>query len=288
MFNFFGLSNGRAFSAGVGAARRRPGKPSGPRYIRPCLEGFEDRVVPAPVLAAAQVAPAAPVAASLNNLVNITGVQLTNLHLVNGVLTGAVNLTGTLAGLPITNNPVGTFTLTPNPHPGQCAILNLHLDPIHLELLGLHVDTSPICLDITANPHQGLLGQVLCGLADNLNGILPNTTALQNLENLLGQVLNGALNSASAGHGHGHGHGHGQSGNDVCTGQNEVLDLTLGPVNLNLLGLHVSLDNCSGGPVEVCVSATPSEGLLGSVLSSLSNSQLTLAEITQLITLLNV
>ncbi|MFL5340737.1 MAG: hypothetical protein ACJ8F7_11350, partial [Gemmataceae bacterium] len=248
-----------------------------PMYFRPCVEGFEERVVPAAVLGPAKVAAAAPAALNLSGLLNITGVQLTNLQVVNGVLQGAGTITGTLAGLPFTAT-ISSFTLTPNPQAGQCAILSLHLDPIHLSLLGLHVDTSPICLDITANHGGGVLGDLLCGLSDNLSGLVADPTALQNL---IGQVLSGALNSPKAAHGHGHAHA--QAASDVCTGQTEVLDLTLGPVNLNLLGLHVSLDNCTGGPVQVCVSATASEGLLGSVLSSLSNAHLSLADITRLI-----
>ena len=57
------------------------------------------------------------------------------------------------------------------------------------------------------------------------------------------------------------------------------------PLDLSLLGLNVSLDDCSDGPVEVCVSATRSEGLLGSLLCGLTGSQvpnLSFADITQL------
>jgi hypothetical protein len=260
-----------------GASRRRVIRQ--PMYFRPLVEGMEERVVPAAVLGPAQVAPAAQGPLNLGGLLNITGVNLTNVQIVNGVLQGAGTLTGTLAGLPFTT-PF-TVTLTPNPAAGQCAILNLHLDPIHVSLLGLHVDTSPICLDITAH-HDGVLGNLLCGLSDNLSGILADTTALQNL---IGQVLSGTLNSHKAAHGH---HGHAQATNDVCTGDCEVLNLTLGPVHLNLLGLHVALDNCTKGPVQVCVSATASEGLLGQVLCSLDDAHLSLADITRLIGILGV
>jgi hypothetical protein len=254
---------------------RKPRIARKPSYFRPCVEGFEDRVVPAAVLGPAQ---AAPGALNLSGLLNITGVQLTNLQVVNGVLQGAGTLTGTLAGAPFANVPF-TLSLTPNPTPGQCAILNLHLDPIHISLLGLHVDTSPICLDITANNGGGLLGNLLCSLSNDLSGILAAPSALQNL---IGQVLSGTLNSPKAAH------GHAPPTTDVCTGQCDILDLTLGPVNLNLLGLHVSLDNCSGGPVQVCVSATASEGLLGSVLCSLDNTNLSLADLTALLASLGV
>ena len=51
-----------------------------------------------------------------------------------------------------------------------------------------------------------------------------------------------------------------------------ILHLSLGPVNLNLLGLNVKLDNCKNGPVTVNVSAVSGPGnLLGNLLTSVSN-----------------
>lgn len=55
-------------------------------------------------------------------------------------------------------------------------------------------------------------------------------------------------------------------------------------MDLSLLGLNVSLDDCAGGPVQVCVSATRSEGLLGSLLCGLSGAHginLDFGDITQ-------
>jgi hypothetical protein len=49
-----------------------------------------------------------------------------------------------------------------------------------------------------------------------------------------------------------------------------ILNLALGPVDLNLLGLRVELDNCSNGPVTLDVIATPGSGLLGDLLCNLS------------------
>jgi hypothetical protein len=62
------------------------------------------------------------------------------------------------AGL-VANGLVGTHaftapvTLTPltQPTDGSCPVLDLALGPIHLSLLGLNVDTSAICLKITAH-----------------------------------------------------------------------------------------------------------------------------------------
>jgi hypothetical protein len=50
-----------------------------------------------------------------------------------------------------------------------CTILDLQLGPINLNLLGLLVETSPICLSLTAEEGGGLLGDLLCTVANLLN-----------------------------------------------------------------------------------------------------------------------
>jgi hypothetical protein len=61
----------------------------------------------------------------------------------------------------------------------------------------------------------------------------------------------------------------------ATTGAQSILHLSLGPVNLNLLGLGVKLDNCANGPVTVDLTAIPSTqpggGLLGDLLIGISN-----------------
>ncbi|HZR82536.1 MAG TPA: hypothetical protein VFD92_15685 [Candidatus Binatia bacterium] len=155
---------------------------------------------------------------------------------------------------------------------GGCPILNLHLGPIDLNVLGLDVATSPICLDVTGVRGPGnLLGNLLCsvgGLLDRgvpLSQVLANLSAadLARLTAGLRDILNGALNqlnSATV-----------QSVQAVngCS----VLNLVLGPLDLNLLGLRVELDNCSNGPVTVAVTAVPGAGnLLGNLLCNLLGS----------------
>jgi len=241
----------------------------------------------------------------------VNNVNLTGTKLVDGVLTATGGtVSGTLAGLPFTTD-ITNFAL--NLAPAQatdCAILHLELAPINLRLLGLHVDTSAICLDITANSSGGLLGQLLCDLAGlNLNGILNNLLnglgGVLGGDSLLGTILtqslgnaldNGTRHSIGGNNGNGNGNGNGgmgngngngnAAGNSICTGQCEILFLSLGPVDLTLLGLEVVLDDCAGGPVQVCVSATRSEGILGSLLCSLAGLQLPnldLGDITQLV-----
>jgi hypothetical protein len=231
---------------------------------------------------------AAPAKAQLNLG---SGVVINDLDLdgiafdpVTGILSAATGtVSGTIAGLPFTTD-VDNFEidLTPdNPAtPGEeCSVLHLELAPIDLDLLGLHVDTSPICLDITAIEGGGLLGDLLCSLAGGdalpllgaqrialLEGVLSGDIA--GLEDLT-DLLTGAINGALAGNGTPSGPAAQQEPEDICDGAFEILDLAVGPVNLNLLGLVVNLDDCEGGPVQVCVSADQGQGLLGDLLVGL-------------------
>jgi len=130
------------------------------------------------------------------------------------------------------------------------------------------VDTSEICLDITAQSGSGnLLGNLLTDIAGLLNGGTPlggilgalNPTQLSSLSTGLSQLLNnvfGQLGSQSA----------------AAGASTNILHLSLGPVDLNLLGLEVSLDNCHNGPVTVDISAQSGPGkLLGNLLTSVSH-----------------
>jgi len=191
------------------------------------------------------------------NNVNLQGI---NYDAVTGLLTAeSGTVSGTLAGFPFTTD-IQNFSVQLMPDDtdpsGGCSVLDLSLAPINLALLGLHVDTSPICLSLTAFPGQGLLGDLLCGLAGG------DTSLLGGLSDVLSPVLTGALEQATP-------VPHAAEG-DVCSGECDVLPLSLGPIDLTLLGLNVHLDDCSDGPVQVCVSATASEGLLGGLLCGLA------------------
>jgi len=280
MFNLRSL-----WSRRPGTARRPAAAYPAAYRFRPQVEGFEDRTVPSAPgnLGPAIHGQAAPAAAA--NLLNITNVSLSNFQIVDNVLHATGTVKGTLAGLPFTTN-ITDFALQllpddPATPATECSVLHLQLDPIHLNLLGLHADTSPICLDITATEGGGILGNLLCSLAGGDGGLggplLPTAGQLTDLVGGLVDILIGALAGLAPGQ---------PSGDTVCTGECEVLDLVLGPVNLSLLGLNVSLDDCNGGPVEVCLSATAGEGLLGNLLCGLSgfpNLNLDLQDITQIV-----
>jgi hypothetical protein len=71
-----------------------------------------------------------------------------------------------------------------------CQILNLVLGPLHLNLLGLHVDLNQVVLNITGVTGTGqLLGNLLCGVANLLNPGLP-AGQLAGLLNIVNQLLN--------------------------------------------------------------------------------------------------
>jgi len=229
----------------------RNSAPSAYRF-RPQVEGFEDRTVPsAPAnLGPALAAPAAATAASLLPI-NITSVTL---NAVNGVLDGTLAVVGTIG-----NQLFSTTGVLP-PSAGATPVLHLELNPIHLDVLGLKVDTSRICLDITADPNGGLLGSLVSDVANLLNptagGILPSLTSVQSG---LTSLLNGVLKPLG-------------SQSNVSGASTNILHLSLGPVDLNLLGLNVSLDNCANGPVTVDISAQSGPGqLLGNLLTSVSH-----------------
>jgi hypothetical protein len=198
-----------------------------------------------------------------NATFNIVPIQITNVSL-NAAQNGLV-----AAGL-VGNNPFGNLPITlsasPNQAAPECPILNLQLGPIDLNLLGLRVQTSPICLRITAVP-GALLGDLLCGLANALSGIglaafLAGLTDLQRgiLLGALAALLSQALGAATSS----------QAAPAVSGADCEILTLSLGPLDLNLLGLRVQLDDCNGGPVVVTITAIPGQ-LLGDLLCGLAN-----------------
>jgi hypothetical protein len=136
------------------------------------------------VLALAPVASAASPTATLGNLTGTTATggtftgTLSNVQFVNrsGVVTLVGNLTGTLTNA--VGDVVGTVTnqaisvpVTGAAGAGGCTILDLTLGPLHLDLLGLVVDLNQVHLTITEHTGNGqLLGNLLCGLANALNG----------------------------------------------------------------------------------------------------------------------
>ena len=157
-----------------------------------------------------------------------------------------------------------------------CPILDLSLGPIDLNLLGLRVETSPICLEVTAYDGGGLLGDLLCSVANLLQGGMPLADVLAlvesqgNLPRLLNGIttlLNGALDAVTS-------NVIASQPTGAIAASCSVLDLSLGPIELTLLGLEVILDDCTDGPVTVTITAIPGGGLLGDLLCGLTGGPL--------------
>ena len=72
----------------------------------------------------------------------------------------------------------------------QCDLVNLHLNSINLNLLGLDVTTSPICLDVYAQHGGGILGDLLCNIDRLLSRNNPGNAVNALANNVLG-ILNG-------------------------------------------------------------------------------------------------
>ena len=217
-----------------------------------------------------KAAPQGPKPSNLNIVPTVTSLVLSNGQLLaSGVATATVK--GRSFTSPFTNIPVNIALSSSTNLPGTCPVLNLSLGPIDLDLLGLVVQTSPICLDITAISGGGLLGNLLCGISTGLTQGLPLSQILNGLSpadlgnltggltDLLNSVLGQLLQAVLTGIG-------GGSGAGECA----ILHLALGPLNLNLLGLLVELDNCSNGPVTVDITAHHG-ALLGNLLCSLTH-----------------
>ena len=194
---------------------------------------------------------------------NVVPITITGVHVQNGGLVA----TGVVGGNTFVTDLL--VSATPSSTTGACPILNLELQAIHIDLLGLNIDTSDICLDVTANAGQGLLGDLLCrianllsnnSLADILNPVNAHLSESDfarlnaGLTSLLNQAVFIPISSSPA------------LQNATCN----VLSLALGPLELNLLGLHVELDDCEGGPVTLDITADPGGGLLGKLLCSLA------------------
>ena len=146
-----------------------------------------------------------------------------------------------------------------------CPILDLTLGPLDLNLLGLMVHLDKVHLVITADSQGGILGSLFCSLA-NGKASLKSAKRLTRAAHRSGLATKGVqmavpLYQTSSGSGSALTTSPAQSPTTICS----VLDLTLGPLDLNLLGLMVHLDT-----VHLVITADSTGGVLGSLLCSLS------------------
>ena len=113
--------------------------------------------------------------------------KIREFSVVNNQIVAVGTLTGTIQNA--VGNVIGTVlrTIALPVIFGQadCDILHLELGPLDLNLLGLEVHLNRIVLDIDADPTGGLLGSLLCAVANLLNtGVITGDLAA-----LLNQIL---------------------------------------------------------------------------------------------------
>ena len=138
----------------------------------------------------------------------------------------------------------------------SCQILNLDLQQLNLVLLGLIVHLDRVHLVVTGQPGGGVLGSLFCKLA-HARATAARAAVARTMNKELRRhplrplaftvPLRPVVGKAAA---------------VSCP----VLDLVLGPLNLNLLGLVVDLNQ-----VHLNIVATPGGGALGDLFCSLSH-----------------
>jgi hypothetical protein len=205
------------------------------------------------VAAPASAAEAAKPVGKFTMATKITSVRAAGGGLVaNGVVVGRLNAGGTV----IRDRAPARFRVSQRQQRGRCNILALRLAPVHLALLGIRVDTSHISLDVTARRRGGVLGRLFCALA-NAEIRFPRA-AIARVNRQLDEAPIVTRSSAPV---------------RVATHQGtcQILDLILGPLHLDLLGLVVDLyGRTMRDPVRVTITGEPGHGLLGDLLCSLA------------------
>jgi hypothetical protein len=151
-----------------------------------------------------------------------------------------------------------------------CPILDLRLGPLDLNLLGLRVHLDEVHLTITADSNGGLLGSLLCSLSGRsplgVQAKKLTRAAYRSGLSTKGVGLSAPIYQASGG-------GSSPAATPgtlrpmaICT----VLELTIGPLDLNLLGLRVHLSGARPtDPVHLLITADSEGGILGSLLCGL-------------------
>ena len=183
----------------------------------------------------------------------ITSVRAAGGGLVaRGVVVGKLNSGGTV----IRDRAPARFRVSQRRRNGRCNILALRLAPVHLALLGIRVDTSHISLDVTARRRGGVLGRLFCALA-NAEIRFPRV-AVARLNRQLDEAPIVSRSRAPV---------RVASHQGTC----QILDLILGPLHLDLLGLVIDLyGRTKRDPVRVTITGEPGHGLLGDLLCSLA------------------
>jgi hypothetical protein len=158
---------------------------------------------------------------------------------------------------------------------GRCHVLTLNLKDLQLDLLGLRVDLSEVNLRLYAVPRgdgSGVLGRLFCALSRStirLGRASASSSQTQAIVHSLNTRLKDhpmrafrATASLSADDG---------ASAAQAAPSCRVLNLILGPLDLNLLGLVVELYGPTRtAPVTLAITSFPGQGVLGDLFCGLS------------------
>lgn len=147
-----------------------------------------------------------------------------------------------------------------NPAAGDTTLVNLTVQPIDLNLLGLEVKSGPIAVTLTAQRGQGqLLGNVLGSATGDRQLARLSDAADQMLGQVISLVNGGALGVAGVDTG-------GDLGN-AAVGAVPAITLTVAPTHVNALGVQLDVS-----PFQLTVTAHSGQGLvLGNALAAVAN-----------------
>lgn len=206
------------------------------------------------LLAGAQAAPAAH--AAHTGRLNV-GVQVMRFTDAGRKLSAVGRVSATLIDNHGRKSTVHTTVALAASTGGACKVLHLDLKELTLQLLGLNAHLDRVILDITGDARGGVLGSLFCRLAHakvasarvaTLHALNAHVRAHQGHVVRFSALLTPKASTAAAG--------------PTC----QVLDLVVGPLNLQLLGLIVDLQR-----VHLSVTATRGAGALGDLFCTLAD-----------------
>lgn len=183
---------------------------------------------------------------------------ITSFHATASGVVASGRLTGRLtSGSSVSRQSAPVkFAVAAASNGARCNVLTLRLAPLNLELLGVQVTTSNISLDVFA-VHGQVLGNLFCSLS-HAKVTLPSADRAARALNskLAGRPMRVFAASESL-------PASAAQAQQSC----QVLQLVLGPLHLDLLGLVVDLyGKHPSDAVVVTINGIPSQGLLGQLL----------------------
>jgi hypothetical protein len=137
----------------------------------------------------------------------------------------------------------------------NCRVLLLTLDQLNLSLLGVTVHLDRVRLSVTGQRSGGVLGSLFCSLAGARLKTTRSAVVASLNHSLRKQPLRPMAFSVTA-----------RAAQAPATPTCSILDLVLGPLHLDLLGLVVDLNQ-----VHLTITGDPTGGILGRPLCGLAN-----------------